>query len=128
MQLNAVVASYRSIYHCKAINVYSQGSNKDGKDKPQMDDTEEDKINELGKDENDFGNLDDNFTDNKNDVKPDDVQPEDMQLPEDLDLDTPDNDEEENAAQDNGDGLDDNNCDDDIGKNDKSTISFNSCC
>jgi hypothetical protein len=93
-----------------------------------MDDTEEDKINELGKDENDFGNLDDNFTDNKNDVKPEDIQPEDMQLPEDLDLDTPDNDEEENAAEDNGDGLDDNNFDDDIGKNYKSTISFNSCC
>ena len=64
-----------------------------------------------------MGNLDDNFTDNKNEVKPDDLQPEDMKLPEDLELDTEDN----NAEDDTGEGVDDSayEGDDDLPDNDK---------
>ncbi len=64
-----------------------------------------------------MGNLDDNFTDNKNEVKPDDLQPEDMKLPEDLELDT----EDDNAEDDTGEGVDDSayEGDDDLPDNDK---------
>ncbi len=64
-----------------------------------------------------MGNLDDNFADNKNEVKPNDLQPEDMKLPEDLELDT----EDDNAEDDTGEGVDDSayEGDDDLPDNDK---------
>ena len=68
---------------------------------------EEDEINELGKDEEDMGNLDDNFTDNKNEMNPDDPQPEDIKLPEDLELDTQGSDDDGNDDGGDGGGDDD---------------------
>lgn len=69
-----------------------------------MDDMEEDKINELGKNEDDMGNLDENISDNKNEPMPDDPQTEDMKLADDLELDTQENDE---AVDDTSDAIDD---------------------
>ena len=83
-----------------------------------MDDIDEVEINELEKDENDTGNLDDDFTDNKNEVKPDDPQPEEMEIPENLDLDF-DNDGDndgDNAEGDTEDGMDDSGDDGETGE------------
>lgn len=69
-----------------------------------MDDIEEEKINELGKNEDDMGNLDENFSDNKNEPMPDEQQPQDLNLADDLELDTKENDE---AIDNAGDTMDD---------------------
>ena len=82
------------------MNAYFQGSSKESKNKPKMDDIEEDKINELGKNEDDMGNLDENFSDSKNEPTPDEQQPEDLKLADDLELDTEDNDEARDDAYD----------------------------
>ena len=85
-----------------------------------MDDMEEDKINELEKNEDDMGNLDENVSDNRNEPMLDDPKTEDLKLSDELELDTQENDE---VGDDSGDAIDDEtsekSADDVDGDNDK---------
>lgn len=75
-------------------DIHFLGSNKENKSRPKEENTEEDEIHELQKDENDQGNLDEDFSNDRNELKSDDLQPEDMNLADDLELDTQENDAE----------------------------------
>lgn len=97
------------------------GSSKKSERKRKEIGVEEDKINELQMDEDDQGNLDDNFTNNASEMKLDDVQTEDMNLGDDMELDNLENDVDSDDSGEIGDDGDvkeddDTKNDDDEGK------------
>ncbi|XP_046844513.1 midasin-like isoform X2 [Xenia sp. Carnegie-2017] len=65
----------------------NQGSSQENRNKLNEKKVEEDKINELAHDEDDQGNLEENFREDASQQQPEEIETSDMALPDDLQLD-----------------------------------------